>query len=154
MADESLKWFQFAEMDFQTAMHLYKNMYPPPREIICFHCQQAVEKLLKGLLVHFGQEIVKTHDLTLLVSLLQNFIDLSDEEKKICAKLSLYAVETRYPHELLIEDYHVKAAVEDTEIIFMRIKNFGKYYICIYIYVKKNFSRIVIIRKKNSPEVK
>ena len=122
--DESLKWFQFAEMDFQTAIHLYENMYPPPREIICFHCQQAVEKFLKGLLINFGEEIIKTHDLTLLVSRLKNFVDLSDDEKKICAKLSLYAVETRYPHELEIQEQHVKAAVEDTKIIFNRLKNF------------------------------
>ena len=93
-------------------------------EIICFHCQQAVEKLLKGLLIYFGEEIIKTHDLTLLVSRLQNFVDLSDDEKKICAKLSLYAVETRYPHELEIQEQHVKAAVEDTKIIFNRLKNF------------------------------
>ena len=122
--DESLKWFQFAEMDFQTAIHLYENMYPPPREIICFHCQQAVEKFLKGLLIHFGEEIIKTHDLTLLVSRLKNFVDLSDDEKKICAKLSLYAVETRYPHELEIQEQHVKAAVEDSKIIFNRLKKF------------------------------
>ena len=49
--DEASKWFQSAEMDFQTAIHLYENMYPPPREIICFHCQQAVEKFLKSLLL-------------------------------------------------------------------------------------------------------
>lgn len=122
--DECLKWFKFAEMDFQTALHLYENMYPPPLEIICFHCQQAVEKSLKGLLIHFDHDIIKTHDLTLLVSLLQNFIDLSDDEKRICARLSLYAVETRHSHELEIEERHVKAAVEDTKIIFNRLKNF------------------------------
>lgn len=122
--EETLKWFKFAEMDFQTAIHLYENMYPPPREIICFHCQQAVEKLLKSLLIHFGEEIIKTHDLALLVSLLQKFIDLSDEEKKICVKLSLYAVETRYPHNLGIQEQHVKAAVKDTKIIFERLKKF------------------------------
>lgn len=120
---ESLKWFRFAEMDFQTAIHLYENMYPPPREIICFHCQQAVEKLLKGLLINFGVEVIKTHDLTLLVSLLQNFVDLSNEDMRICAKLSLYAVETRYPHELEIQEQHVTAAVENTKMIFSRLKN-------------------------------
>lgn len=76
------------------------------------------------MLIYFGEEIIKTHDLTLLVSRLQNFVDLSDDEKKICAKLSLYAVETRYPHELEIQEQHVKAAVEDTKIIFNRLKNF------------------------------
>ena len=120
---ESAIWFQFAEMDFQTAIHLYENMYPPPREIICFHCQQAVEKFLKGLLIFFGQEIIKTHDLTLLVNLLEDFIDLSEEEKMICARLTLFAVETRYPHELAIEDYHLTRTVEETKIVFNRLKN-------------------------------
>ena len=35
MSEESdvNEWFRLAEMDWQTAAHLYKNMYPKPREI-------------------------------------------------------------------------------------------------------------------------
>ncbi|EEG47745.1 hypothetical protein RUMHYD_03392 [Blautia hydrogenotrophica DSM 10507] len=28
-----------------------EHMYPKPLEIICYHCQQSIEKLLKGLLI-------------------------------------------------------------------------------------------------------
>lgn len=37
-------WFSFAETDLLAARHLYETMYPQPYEIICYHCQQAVEK--------------------------------------------------------------------------------------------------------------
>lgn len=44
------EWINFAKMDFLTAKHLYEYMYPKPLEIICYHCQQSIEKLLKGVL--------------------------------------------------------------------------------------------------------
>jgi HEPN domain-containing protein len=60
------EWYQFAKMDYQTAVYLYDTMYPMPYEIVCYHCQQATEKLLKGLLVEYGIEISRIHDLGLL----------------------------------------------------------------------------------------
>jgi HEPN domain-containing protein len=37
--------------------------------IICFHCQQAVEKYLKGFLILYDVESERTHDLNLLCGL-------------------------------------------------------------------------------------
>lgn len=34
-----------------------------PWDTVCFHCQQAAEKLLKALLVKTGQSVPRTHDL-------------------------------------------------------------------------------------------
>ena len=39
-------WYEFAVMDFNAAKHLWNIMHPKPLEIICYHCQQAVEKIL------------------------------------------------------------------------------------------------------------
>ncbi|OHB32289.1 MAG: hypothetical protein A2X84_05905 [Desulfuromonadaceae bacterium GWC2_58_13] len=39
-------------------------------EIFGFHCQQAVEKLLKSLLSEFGGDFPRTHNLRLLMDLL------------------------------------------------------------------------------------
>ena len=46
MKNEKLikEWMDFAEMDYLTAKHLYGNMYPKPLEIICYHCQQSIER--------------------------------------------------------------------------------------------------------------
>ena len=41
------EWFKYAKFDFDTVNHLYKYMRPQPLEIICYHSQQAAEKLLK-----------------------------------------------------------------------------------------------------------
>ena len=39
------EWFELADMDFSAAEYLL-GMRPLPVEIICYHCEQAVEKLL------------------------------------------------------------------------------------------------------------
>jgi HEPN domain-containing protein len=39
-----------------------------PWDTICFHAQQAAEKLLKGFLVSHGRELIRTHDLIALLS--------------------------------------------------------------------------------------
>ena len=38
---------RLADMDLASAIHLEAMMHPKPLEVICFHCQQAVEKFLK-----------------------------------------------------------------------------------------------------------
>ena len=53
------EWMEFARMDFLTAKHLYEHMYPKPLEIICYHCQQAVEKLC-GKTLSFKVRLVES----------------------------------------------------------------------------------------------
>lgn len=79
------EWINFARMDFLTAKHLYAHMYPKPLEIICYHCQQSIEKLLKGVLISKGVMIKKTHDLGFLAEMLQEYetVDGKNEEGKI-----------------------------------------------------------------------
>lgn len=61
-----IEWMNFADIDYKTAVHLDENMYLKPLEIICYHCQQAIEKMLKGALVGDGMKVQKTHDFGLL----------------------------------------------------------------------------------------
>jgi len=102
------EWLDFAEMDFLTVRHLYDNMYPKPLEIICYHCQQSIEKLLKGALLSFGVTIKKTHDLGLLAEMLQDYVEVEPKYMEMCDDLTPYGVKIRYPQELVIEEYHVK----------------------------------------------
>lgn len=108
----------FAEMDYRTAKYLYKHMYPQPLEIICYHCQQAVEKLLKGVLISCGITIKKTHDLGLLAEMLLEYTEVDEKYLEMCDDLTPYGVKIRYPQELLIEDYHVKKALKETEELY------------------------------------
>ena len=112
------EWMEFAEMDFLTAKHLYEHMYPKPLEIICYHCQQAIEKLLKGVLISRGVAIKKTHDLGLLAEMLQEYAEVDEKYLEMCDDLTPYGVKIRYPQELFIEEYHVKKALEETQELY------------------------------------
>jgi HEPN domain-containing protein len=58
-----------AEEDIEAARSLVAQA-KPPRDIVCFHCQQAAEKYLKALLQELGLSIPYTHDLEELLDLL------------------------------------------------------------------------------------
>ena len=88
-------------MDFLTAKHLYEHMYPKPLEIICYHCQQAIEKLLKGVLISRGVTIKKIHDLGLLAEMLQEYTEVDEKYLEMCDDLMPYGVKIRYPDILV-----------------------------------------------------
>ena len=48
MLPEVKEWLDFAKMDLDAAKHLNDTFYPKPLHIICYHCQQSVEKALKA----------------------------------------------------------------------------------------------------------
>lgn len=62
--DEQLarEWFEKAERDLLTAETML-SVVQPPTDVVCFHCQQAAEKHLKGLLTWHGTPPTRTHDL-------------------------------------------------------------------------------------------
>jgi HEPN domain-containing protein len=65
-------------------------------EVIGFHVQQAIEKLLKALLVHLNIDFPKTHVLELLVELLEaNGVRMPEEMADI-GSLTSFAVAFRY----------------------------------------------------------
>ena len=105
------EWFRLGDDDIDTAL-LLKEMRPQHREIICYHCEQAVEKYLKGFLVSKDQIPPKTHDLTLLCNLCseqdQNFVNILPQ----CSYLKQFSVQPRYPKEMDITDVNVEKAVK------------------------------------------
>lgn len=90
-------WFEFAKQDLKMAeIGLNEKFYNQA----CFHCQQAVEKFLKGYLITKNKEVPKTHFLDELLNLTiqidKNFENLRD----YCSKLDDYYIPTRYPDAL------------------------------------------------------
>lgn len=70
-----------------------------PFDTVCFHCQQAAEKMLKALLASRGMEYPFTHDLLLL---LENVLKINSDAEKLRDDLAIlmpYAVEIRYPDD-------------------------------------------------------
>ncbi len=68
-----------------------------PYDTVCFHCQQAAEKLLKGFLVAHGCEYPITHNLFVILEKTLEFDDSADSLRETLALLNPYSVEVRYP---------------------------------------------------------
>lgn len=66
-------------------------------EDLCFEAQQAAEKALKALCVHFDLDFPKTHSLAKLMDILEGSGVSLPEEIQQAAVLTQYAVRTRYP---------------------------------------------------------
>lgn len=87
----SHEWYSYANKDLQAAEKLYKDI----NHITCFHCQQAAEKYIKGLLVYKQIDFKKSHHLSYLLDLLD--LEIPDDILLAAEYLNEYAVETRYP---------------------------------------------------------
>jgi len=70
-------------------------------EDLCFQAQQAAEKALKGVLIYYQEEPEFTHNIDKLIKALSKHTEIPDDVRK-AAKLTNYAVFTRYPGE----DHH------------------------------------------------
>jgi HEPN domain-containing protein/predicted nucleotidyltransferase len=92
------RWLAKAEADRRVAVACMA-MVPPEVGLAAFHCQQAVEKLLKGFLVLAGKRSRKTHSLTDLGALAQpSFPEIADLVAA-AGNWSRWAFDFRYPSE-------------------------------------------------------
>lgn len=114
--DTAPEWFRVAEVDLQSAAYL-RNMHPFPIEIICYHCQQAAEKFLKGYLACKGEPVRKTHGLTLLVKLCETFDPSFKQIETECLELTDYGVNVRYPFSMDVEKADAEKALVSARAI-------------------------------------
>ena len=116
------EWIRLAEMDIATSHHMFETYHPKPLEVVCFHAQQAAEKMLKCFLVSKDSEIPKIHDLRVLcercIEYDTNFSDIYEPS----IMLTRYGVVPRYPTELRISEQNAKKAIEDAETVMSFIK--------------------------------
>src|SRR5271156_4269630 len=98
MKRETAKWVHKAEADWEVA-HKLAGEKPLPRDIVCFHCQQAAEKYLKALLQESGLKVPKTHELADIVDLLLSIDTSLARLRRKADWLTQYAVDYRYPGE-------------------------------------------------------
>lgn len=110
MMPETKEWYDMAVMDLGVARHLDETYRLKPLEIICYHCQQATEKAIKALIIHYGGEggMPKLHDLSFLLNQIKNKVCIEDKYYDYADALMLYGVSVRYPNELFLEERHVK----------------------------------------------
>lgn len=110
------EWLQKARQDLDSAIFL-SDMHPLPKDIIGFHCQQAVEKCLKAFLVLHDIEPPRSHDLLYLKTKCQAMEDLPEIDDTILSRLNPYAVKHRYPGEIDLDESEVFSDLEKTGLL-------------------------------------
>jgi len=85
---------------------------------ICFHATQAVEKFLKGFIIHNGQAVKKSHNLIYLwneaVKINAGFKDIQAD----CEMLNNYTAAIRYSSHSTIERHEVVAVMNSLKTVY------------------------------------
>jgi HEPN domain-containing protein len=105
-------WYDFANDDLITAKYLL-DLHPLKLEIICYHCQQSAEKMLKGFLIDKNIDPPRTHDLRLLRRMCEEILDGFDDIEEACVRLTAYGAQSRYPMEIEITESDMQQAIDD-----------------------------------------
>lgn len=91
-------WLTKARADLGSAEILFREH--GPTDTVCFLCQQAVEKYLKGFLILKKKKFGRIHDLAALLALCgevdKEFLDWYEQAEKLTG----YYIETRYPSDI------------------------------------------------------
>ncbi len=93
-------WIKKADNDLKNArIILESNVEDKPYDTVCYHCQQATEKFLKGYLLFLEIEFPKTHFISTLIDL-----GLKKDSGLIVLmkadELTAYGTMVRYPDDL------------------------------------------------------
>lgn len=96
--EEARRWWKVAAEDRRVAQACLA-MDPPSLGNAAYHCQQAAEKLMKGLLVASGISFRKVHDLDELASITVPLFPSLTTDLDRCRPFTSWATEYRYPPE-------------------------------------------------------
>jgi HEPN domain-containing protein len=92
------EWVRKAEADYWAARVLHGGS-EPLHDQVSFHCQQAAEKYLKGLLEELATPVAKAHDPERLLNVLLPHHPPLRSLRRGLRFLTNFAVEPRYPGE-------------------------------------------------------
>jgi len=92
------QWVKKAESDWETVL-IVSAHEECPRDTVCFHCQQHVEKLLKAFLTLHGIEAPRTNNLRRLIQLMEPISGDLSHLKDAADALTIHGVASRYPDD-------------------------------------------------------
>ena len=110
MDEDIAYWLQLARLDLDSAR---KSLHGDSYLHCLFGCQQALEKLLKGLIVEATKEQPpRLHNLVRLAALAG--LTLQPAQERLLSTLSLQYIEMRYPEELsTIDELNSRQTAEE-----------------------------------------
>jgi HEPN domain-containing protein len=90
-------WLDYAQYDLDSADAMYNTgrwLY------VAFMCQQAIEKLCKGLYIHYvNDEVPRVHNISNIVARFADKLPeaVTDEQYRLFDRLTAFYMEGRYP---------------------------------------------------------
>ncbi|MDR1804198.1 MAG: HEPN domain-containing protein [Treponema sp.] len=110
-------WKILAGRDMDVADHLAATMRPVPTEAIAFHCQQAVEKYLKGALVILGEEPPYIHDLPQLCKIAEKHRPSFASISSLCTIITHFSAQPRYDRGMSLSEDDIRLVLAHTKTI-------------------------------------
>lgn len=129
MKNITREWLNASQDDLTAARHLLNVQ--GLTNLVAFHTQQSLEKVLKALLEEKEIPNIKTHDLIRLYNLVKKFFIISDIETLLLIN-ELYT-DSRYPGDLGIlpegkpSIHEAKEFIEYAELIYTKIRDYLQY---------------------------
>jgi len=91
------KWILFAENDLKVAQILFDENNFQFYQIIIFHTQQAVEKMIKAFMINHDIAFKKIHNLNKLLSMIEHIEGFEEGAYDYIDIFNKFSVEVRYP---------------------------------------------------------
>lgn len=112
-----------AQKDLRSAKILFDH--DADNEIICFHCQQTLEKYLKGYLIFVTGELQEGHNLLKLCKKALLYDNKFTEFLKDMAFVNAFYIETRYPaiDPLIVSQEDTEECLRIVDRVLARINN-------------------------------
>ncbi len=114
-AELAKDWFKMADRDYRVALILAdgENAF---YEDACFHCQQAVEKFLKGIIVYHTGDYERIHNLfTLLKAMKDLGIEIKSFTEDDITDIDPYYIRTRYDVAVAFSEEEARKAIKTVE---------------------------------------
>jgi HEPN domain-containing protein len=117
------EWFDMARKDLRGAEILLEH--GADMGLVCFHCQQAIEKYLKGFLIKASGALQQGHNLVKLCKKAAVYHRDLDKFTKDLAFVNTFYIETRYPAEdpLILSDEDAEECLRITKEVIKKIES-------------------------------
>lgn len=118
-----LDWYNKAKTDLRGAQILFEA--EADNSLVAFHCQQAIEKMLKGFVLKNTKELLEGHSLVFLIRRCARIDEEMRKFTKDCAFVNQFYIETRYPADIPdeVDAYEVAECLQTAIEVLGYIEN-------------------------------
>jgi len=119
-------WYVKAETDLRGAQIL--SEHGADNSLVAFHCQQAIEKMIKGYILRSTGRLLEGHSLVYLVRSASAFDADFRRFMKDCAFVNQFYVETRYPADVPdpVDERELAECIDTAREVVTYIRSKGK----------------------------